>query len=59
MKKMNCETWVGSGLGTVLLDAMRKDEDDVVRANACNHWLPATVTRGQWPFRVQTMQLRI
>ena len=44
IKKMNCETWVGAGFGEVLVDAMRRDDpEDVVRTNACNHWLPATV----------------
>ena len=41
---MNCETWVGAGFGEVLIDSMRReDPEDVVRTNACNHWLPATV----------------
>ena len=41
---MSCETWVGAGFGEVLVDAMRRDDpEDVVRTNACNHWLPATV----------------
>ena len=43
IKKINCETWVNAGFGNVLVDALLRNEEDVVRANACNHWLPATV----------------
>ena len=43
IKKINCETWVKSGFGKVLIEAMQRDDEEVVRDNACNHWLPVTV----------------